>query len=439
MRAAPGRWRSALGRVARVRPTRRGVALLVAGAVLLTLGILGGLHDVVGLAAAALGAVLLPWLLHGLQRLDAGRGALEVSRRVTPHPVVRGERASTRLLVRPARPTAVAFERLVRIRLSEQAAHELAGSNGVRAKVVARPESIQVGYAVHPSRRGRWTLGPLLTTRTDPFGVVRTTLPLGGATVVAVWPRTTELEVRGGLLGDLDHAGTGARLAAPDDAVLREYVAGDDPRRVHWPSAARQGRLMVRTDEAAGVRPVSVLLDRALLPAAGEHRSVAGYRHDEGEWAIELAASLACSFAGSGHPVRLVPTTATGPGDAAFVSGPSGRTALLDQTIDLHGHRTAADADAALASTAHALRVTRAPGEVTFAVLAPRSADVLRELAALSAEAASCRAFVVAERSLFLDAAPTAAALRAAGWRVAVTEPGAAHDRAWARLAEVAA
>ena len=217
--------RGALRRVARVRPTRRGVALLVAGTVLLVLGALGGLHDAVGLGAAALAAVLLSWLAHGLQRLDAGRGALEVSRQVTPHPVVRGETASTRLLVRPARPTAVAFERLARIRLSEQAAHELAGSNGVRARVSARPDSIQVGYAVHPSRRGRWPLGPLLTTRTDPFGVVRTTLPLGSTTVVAVWPRTTELAVRGGLLGDIDHAGTGARLSAPDDAVLREYLS----------------------------------------------------------------------------------------------------------------------------------------------------------------------------------------------------------------------
>ena len=268
--------RAALHRVGRVRPTRRGVVLLVAGAVLVTLGILGGLHDVVGLGAAALAAVLLSWLAHGLQRLDSGRGALDVQRLVSPHPVVRGETASTRLLVRPARPTAVAFERLARIRLSEQAAHELAGSGGVRARVSARPDAIQVGYAIHPSRRGRWALGPVLTTRLDPFGVVRTTLPLGSPTSVAVWPRTTELAVRGGLLGDLDHAGSGARLSAPDDAVLREYVPGDDPRRVHWPSTARQGQLMVRTDEAAGVRPVSVLLDRALLPAPGEHRSVAG-------------------------------------------------------------------------------------------------------------------------------------------------------------------
>ena len=433
----PGPRVSLLRRVARVRPTRRGVALLVAGSVLLALGIAGGLPDVVGLGGAALATVVLSWVVHGLQRLDAGRGALAVTRQVTPHPVVRGETGTARLVVRPAQPTAVAFERLSRIRLSEQAAHELAGTSGVRARVTARPDAIQVGYAVHPSRRGRWPLGPLLTTRTDPFGVVRTTLPLGETTVVAVWPRTTELSVRGGLLGDIDHAGTGARLSSPDDAVLREYVAGDDPRRVHWPSAARQGQLMVRTDEAAGVRPVSVVLDRGLLPASGEHRSAAGLTSDDGEWAVELVASLATSFAGSGHPVRLVPTTSASPGDTAgFVSGTSGRTALLDSTIDLHGHRTAADAAEALSSTAHALRLSRVPGEVTVAVLAAQPEETLRELAALAADT-SCWALVVA--SLHGDMDLTVRALRTAGWRVAVTHPRTPHDQAWARLTEGAA
>ncbi|WP_425954309.1 DUF58 domain-containing protein [Xylanimonas sp. McL0601] len=431
--------REALRRIARVRPTRRGVALTVIGVALGLFGALLGLPDIVGLGAAAVAAVVVAWIAQGLQRLDAGRGALAVDRRVTPDPVVRGQEAATHLVVSPARPSAAAYERLARIRLSEQAAHELAGTAGVRARVSARPDRIQVRYAIHPTRRGRWSLGPLLTTRTDAFGLVRTTQPLGSPTVVSVWPRTTELSVRTGLLGDLENAGTGARLTAPDDAVLREYVPGDDPRRVHWPTAARQGRLMVRTDEAAGVRPVSVVLDRALLPAPGEQRGVAGTLRADGEWAVELVASLACSFLDAGHPVRLVPTARAALGETAgFVTGArTGRPALLDATIDLHGHRTEADADAALSATAQALRIGRAPGEVTVSVLRPQPADALRELAALSTEAASCWALVVCRREP--DAEATVVALRAAGWRVATTRPGVAHDQAWAVLAERAA
>jgi uncharacterized protein (DUF58 family) len=428
----------ALRRVARVRPTRRGLALTVAGAALVATGIALGLPDVVGLGAAAVVAVAVAWLSQGLERLDAGRGALTVERHVTPDPVVRGEQAWTSLVVGPARPSPAAFERLARIRLSEQAAHELAGHHGVRARVTAQPERVKVRYGIEPSRRGRWSLGPLLTTRSDAFGLVRTTQPLGAATLVSVWPRTVELSVRTGLLGDLEHAGAGARLTAPDDAVLREYVPGDDPRRVHWPTAARQGRLMVRTDEAAGVRPVTVVLDRGLLPAPGDQRALAGSLLADGEWAVEHVASLACSFLDAGHPVRLVATSRTQPESSGFVAGShSGRATVLDSTIDLEGHRTAADADAAFVATATALRLGRAPGEVVVAVLRPQSEAVLRELAVLSTESASCWAMVVTRRAA--DARSTVTALRAAGWRVATAEPRVPHDQAWAALAERAA
>ena len=428
--------RDALRRIARVRPTRRGVALAVAGAGLVVTGMLLGLPDVVGVGVAGIAVVAMAWLSQGLGRLDSGRGALSVSRRVSPDPVVRGQEAATDLLVTAARRSAVAYERLGRIRLSEQAAHELAGDGGVRARVSAQPDRIQVHYSIHPARRGRWPLGPLLTTRTDAFGLVRTTQPLGAPTIVSVWPRTTELPVGKGLLGDLEHAGAGARLTAPDDAVLREYVAGDDPRRVHWPTAARQGRLMVRADEAAGVRPVSVLLDRALLTAPGESRSVAGLTHAHGEWSVELAASLACSFLEAGHPVRLV-ATMRAPSVGSFVTGSnSGRPALLDVTVDLHGHRTLADADAALAATAQALRAGHAPGDVAVAVLRPPTPEGLRELAAMSTEGTTCLALVVGEAAA---CAQSAAALRSAGWHVATAPAGTAHEKAWATLSERAA
>ncbi|PZR55437.1 DUF58 domain-containing protein [Xylanimonas oleitrophica] len=430
--------RDALRRVARVRPTRRGLVLVVAGGVILALGILLGLHDVVALGSAALGVVVVSWLTLGLQRLEQGRGALSVARRVRPSPVVRGQQAHTELVVSAARPTAAAYERLARLRLSEQAAHELAGREGVRARVQAHPDRIQVRYAVHPSRRGRWPLGPLLTTRSDTFGLVRTTQPLGAPTTVTVWPRTDELPVRAGLLGDVEMASTGARITSPDDSVLREYVMGDDLRRVHWPSAARTGHLMVRTDEAAGVRPVTVLLDRALLPAPGEARSVATTTDADttGEWAVEHAASLACSFLDAGHPVRIVPTDDEPFADGGrFVTGPrTGRGALLDSTVELHGARTAPDAERTLAATARALRVSRTAGEIVVAIVPPLGAGTTRELAVLAGEAGACWALVVSADAA--SAEETVAALRAAGWRTATASPGVPHARAWSLLAE---
>ncbi|GAB6938429.1 DUF58 domain-containing protein [Isoptericola variabilis] len=438
----------ALRRLVRVRPTRRGLALLVAGLVLATVGVLLDLPDVVGLGAAAVLAVLLAWVLMGVQRLDAGRGALVVTRELTPNPVVRDQTADVRLVVGARARTGAAYERLARLRLSEQAAHELAGPRGIRARVTAHADRIAVSYALTPARRGRWALGPLLTTRTDVFGLVRTTQPLGAATRVAVWPRTVALPTRTRVLGDVERAATGARLASTDDSVLREYVSGDDPRRVHWAGSARQGRLMVRADESAGVRPVTVLFDRSLLPPPVDPRtgvwpSTRGARTlAEGELAVEFAASVATSFLDAGHPARLVPS-GSGPAPVPFAAGArTGRATVLDQTVDLRGHRGAADAERAVLQSVRALRASRSLEEIVVAVLGPQPETPLREMAELGVEG-TCWALVVAPGDPRDDgptpAADTVGALRAAGWRVATCRPGTAPDHAWALLAEGAA
>ncbi len=432
---------SAFRRLARVRPTGRGGALLVAGAVLVATGIVLDLPDVVGLGAAAVLAVTAACATLGWQRLEAGRGALDVERAIEPDPVVAGRPATTRLTVRARARTGAAYERLARLRLSEQAAHELAGPSGIHARVRARPDRIDVQYSLAPVRRGRWPLGPVLTTRTDVFGLARTTQPLGRATRVSVWPRTTALPTRAAALGDVDRAAVGARLASSDDSVLREYVPGDDPRRVHWAGSARQGRLMVRADESAGLRPVTVLLDRELLAPPPDDRP--GARPpardvvDDGEWAVELAASVATSFLEAGHPTRLVATTTT-PGRTAHAAGRrSGRAQLLDATVDLTGLR-GSEADRALTTTVRSLRADRTGSEVTVAVIGPRSGGPQRHaLASLGADGVGW-AFLVVPRAAGMrhDVGPTADDLRAAGWRVAPCTPGTPVERAWSTLTE---
>ena len=68
-----------------------------------------------------------------------------------------------------------------------------------------------------------------------------------------------------------------------DFYTLREYVVGDDLRRVHWASTARRGELMVRQDEVPWQGRATVLLDarrdttsrrvlRACGVGGGEHR-----------------------------------------------------------------------------------------------------------------------------------------------------------------------
>ncbi len=433
-----------LRRLARVRLTGRGIALLSAGLLLATGGVLLELPDVTGLGSAAVLVVGFAWAVMGLQRLDAGRGALVVVRDLTPHPVVRDQSTAVRLVVGARARTGAAYERLARMRLSEQAAHELAGPHGIRARVTAHPDRIAVSYSLTPGRRGRWPLGPLLTTRTDVFGLVRTTQPLGDPTHVAVRPRTVELPTRNRVHGDVDRAATGARLASSDDSVLREYVAGDDPRRVHWAGSARQGRLMVRADESAGVRPVTVLLDRALLPPPPEARTGPWptqrslNRQEDGERAVELAASIAVSFLEAGHPVRLVPSGATGVAGGYVTGSLTGRAAVLDAAVDVQGHRTAGEAGDAITATVRALQVSHTQAQITVAVLAPVPEGARHDRARMATEG-TCWAVVLPPRSDGADGERTAVDLRQAGWQVAVCEAGTAPDRAWAHLMERAA
>ncbi|WP_407318211.1 DUF58 domain-containing protein [Isoptericola halotolerans] len=428
---------TALRQLARVRPTGRGGALVVAGVVLAATGVVLDLPDLVGLGAAGVLSVAAACVALGWQRLDAGRGALDVERHIEPDPVVAGRSATTR---RARARTGAAYERLARLRLSEQAAHELAGPSGIRARVRTHPDHIAVQYSLAPARRGRWPLGPVLTTRTDVFGLARTTQPLGPATRVSVWPRTTALSARTAALGDVDRAAAGARLASSDDSVLREYVPGDDPRRVHWAGSARQGRLMVRADESAGLRPATVLLDRRLLAPPAENRPGARPpsrpQVDDGEWAVELAASVATSFLGAGHPTRLV-ATSTVPTRTEHASGRrSGHAQILDATVDLTGVRGAA-ADEALTTTVRALRADRVRAEVTVAVLGPLGEGPRHAVASLGADGTSWALLLVPrEPGSRHDVEPTVDDLRAAGWRVTTCSAGTPVERVWATLTE---
>jgi len=406
------------GRLRTVRPTRRGAAALGAGVSFGVLGIVLALPDLVALGAACLAAVAVSWVWLGSPRLDAGRAALAVERTITPHPIQRGHEADVLLTVRPERPSAAALDRLRSVRLAEQAHHMLAGPEGVRARVFTHLDRIEVRYQISPRWRGRFPLGPVSATRTDLFGLVTARVNLGTDDDVLVWPATNEVEVRSDMLGDLERAGVGSRLPSLEDSVLREYVAGDDPRRVHWLSAARLGQLMVRTDEAAGPRPITVLLDRSLIGLGDD-------------WAVETAASLACSLLSAGHPTRIIASDMDETELPEHLTGASGRGVLLDSTVDLDAP-SPPDAGAGMLTTAHSLRIRRGRDDVLVALTAPISGDPLAEMAALGMEAAGGWALVTRG----VGSPETVRALRRSGWIASEVSVGDEPARVWATLTE---
>lgn len=412
------------------RPTARGWALLAAGVVALQTGTGLGSLDMLRVGILLL-AVPVTALLAALA-LDAvrGRRGLEVHREVRPDPVHAGQDADVRVEIRATDRSGRA--RLAGLRFSEQAAVELSGGRALRARVTRRTDRASVRYPVHASQRGRWPLGPLVVTRTDVFGVVRSRATLGTESQVAVWPAVVALPAPADVLvGEPDRVALGARSPSTDDANLRDYREGDDLRRVHWRSSARLGTLLVRSDERAGMRPVTVLHDLPVRPATTE-------------WTISLAASMALAMLDSGHPVRLgVAPPRQRDADVAVTppyvharQGPEARAALLDRTLDLVPSRTAAEAEESLLAAGRSLDLSQAAGEIVLAVLGPLSAAGCATLAHIG-DAAQGWALVRADGRHAGDARDTqhtVTALRRSGWRVAPVTAGENPVECWLRL-----
>src|SRR5437899_3317308 len=73
--------------------------------------------------------------------------------------------------------------------------------------------------------------------------------------------------------------------SAAEFYTMREYVTGDDLRRIHWPSVARTGQLMIRQDE-------STRRSSALLFLDSRASALGAYGSPGFERAVSVAATL---------------------------------------------------------------------------------------------------------------------------------------------------
>ena len=86
---------------------------------------------------------------------------------------------------------------------------------------------------------------------------------------------------------------------------MRQYQEGDDLRRIHWPSVARTGELMIRQDESSRRASGLVFLDTR-ADALGQSHTPAFER------AVSVAASIGVLLSRRGFVLRLGTTGAAG-------------------------------------------------------------------------------------------------------------------------------
>ncbi|MCL2464861.1 MAG: DUF58 domain-containing protein [Micrococcales bacterium] len=411
------------------RPTVRGWVTAGLGAALAVLGAVTGTLDLVRIGLVGFVLVIGAGMVIAGGSFAGHRRALAVQRTVAPNPLHVG--ASAHATVRVTARGVTARSRLAGMRFAEQASSELSGGRPLRAHVERSGAAVDVHYTVRAARRGRWTLGPLVVTRGDVFGVVRTQARVGPVEQVAVWPAIVALPAPNqALVGEPDRVALGARAPSTDDASLRDYREGDDLRRVHWRSSAHRGVLLVRSDERAGMRAVTVLLDTPVGPAAAE-------------WSISLAASMAVAMLDAGHPVRLIGAGPAGtdppPGFHHARSGPQARAALLDPLVDLIPPRTEAEAQQRLADAVRMVQTVGRGDDILLAVLGTLPPNGRADVAGL-AGATHAWAVVRGGSRPADDAGAVLGTLRAlhrAGWHATRASAGEPIVECWTRLLEV--
>jgi uncharacterized protein (DUF58 family) len=206
-----------------------------------------------------------------------------------------------------------------RVSVGSPAAGRLVAANSSRARLRALNVEVPVGlnratfpipslaagashdelFVVPTDRRGVIPIGPPTAVRTDPLGLLRRDAVEQTTVELFVHPKIIGLEsLSPGLQRDLE--GQASRDLSNSDLAfhaLRDYVAGDDRRHVHWRSTAKAGRLLVRQFHDTRRSQLTVVVDGA----------AASYRTDEEfELVMSVAGSICVRAVADAHDVCLV-------------------------------------------------------------------------------------------------------------------------------------
>lgn len=289
--------------------TVRGWAVLTTTVVLAATAALFGIEELFAVATAA--SILLVscalWVWRRPWNLGSGR-------QVRPQLVPTGAAVQVELglLNRSGQPSPVVAAR--------------DGSAGGRSWAAFAVAPLQPGemaltsYRLPTFERGVFEVGPLILELTDPFGLVSATRTGAAASTLTVHPRTVALRPPRRSNGSARPQPEAAAMIGQhgsDLYAVREYRTGDDLRRVHWPSTARLGELMIRQEETPTQSRLTVDVD--LRKSTWVEGGL--------ETALSVAASLFDDALGDKIPVRL--RTSAGV-DTGFISWPEHRYVALD-------------------------------------------------------------------------------------------------------------
>jgi len=395
--------------------TVRGRAFLAAGVTAVVCAVLLGQTALNRVGVLVIALPLVTALL-----TSRSRYRLALSRTVTPQVVAAGQPARVQLsLSNEGRtPTGVLL-------LEDHVPYVLGTRPRFVLEGVGHGWSREVTYQVRSDVRGHFEVGPMTVRVSDPLGLVELGRAFRSTAPLVVTPRIVPLApvpVGGSSSGSGDNRPRAFATGSAEDVTVREYRRGDDLRRVHWPSSARVGELMVRREEQPWQSRATVFIDNRASSHRGQGAS------SSLETAVSAAASVAVHLAKRGFAVRLV----TAHGDGALAGWherePETATAPLLEALAVLSPVTSPALETSwLAESGH--------GGLLVAVLGavgPDDAPVLRRMQSHTGTALALALDVGAWGGG--DVAPATPLLGRQGWRAVTVGPQDRLDTAWQDL-----
>ncbi len=230
--------------------------------------------------------LLMVWLIPPIL-LRKAEEQLTISREIESDAMFFGERMKVKLKIENNSKYPVVW-----LKINEAFPRQIGPKvqSGMSWVISLKPNETRVlEYSLFGSRRGAYLVGPTKLELGDLFGLYKRELEVQLFDYVTVYPRVRPLEELGVTstqpLGNLRHP-----QKIYEDPLkikgLRDYQAGDPPKRISWKSSARHEKLMVKEYEATMTLDTMIILD---LDSNSYHP---GRYENTKELGITVAASL---------------------------------------------------------------------------------------------------------------------------------------------------
>lgn len=248
-------------------------------------------------ALGQIGLALIILVVAAVIAVRSGRHLLILRRSVMPQRISAGKTVTITLEItnegRGAAPM-VLLEDSIPAQLAARARFAFSGIESLGERSAT--------YKLRPQMRGRYRLGPAEVSFLDPFSLARTRTSMGDAAELLVRPQIEQLVLprdlgeRRSLTLSATRRPTGSE--GEDFYTLRDYIEGDDLRKIHWPSTAKRQRYMIRQEETPWHNRATIVLD--------DRRAAHGLHGNQSfEIAVAAAASLVDLYHRSGYSFRL--------------------------------------------------------------------------------------------------------------------------------------